>query len=506
MWTCLDGTVEHLIARVQAGTTGRGKSASWASLQVESDNCAMSAKCDATLKSFLESQDLASLVAVLLELADDHDAVRQRLARLQVASKPAKLAAAFRRTLSGWQRSERFLGHDETRAFGGELEGWLAQVERELLPRDPAAARDLAEAFIASDGSFFERADDSNGDIGAAVAAGCRLWLQAAARCESPVEEWPPRIHQLVSQDDYGAREALLREAGVLLDTNGLRDLARLYEQDLHAALARGTTSQSLPTGVFAAAGALCLISDAMGDPDLHVRSVLAYSPQPNALQVREFVGAYLRHGRPADALAWLEDPACQVDENSRKRLLAETLRALDRRSEAAVFRQQLFEKSLDVIDLHEWLDDVAPPERPAAMQQAHDLALRHSEPVAAAQLLLELSDDELAEAILIQGEASLQRHGYVALVPLARELDRRERWRGATCVYRALLDGVLARAYSPAYPHAANYWGRLQAIADRGADLAPLQGHAAYAGQIKRQHARKSRFWACVAEAGGPL
>ena len=53
-----------------------------------------------------------------------------------------------------------------------------------------------------------------------------------------------------------------------------------------------------------------------------------------------------------------------------------------------------------------------------------------------------------------------------MTLVPLVRELDRRERWRGATCLYRALLDVVLARANTAAY-----------------------------------QHARKSRFWACVAE-----
>ena len=76
--------------------------------------------------------------------------------------------------------------------------------------------------------------------------------------------------------------------------------------------------------------------------------------------------------------------------------------------------------------------------------------------------------------------------------MPLARELDARERWRGATCVYRALLDDVLTRAYAPAYSHAAKYWVRLQAIANSGIDLSPLQTHAAYGSQIEKQHSRK--------------
>jgi hypothetical protein len=159
-------------------------------------------------------------------------------------------------------------------------------------------------------------------------------------------------------------------------------------------------------------------------------------------------------------------------------------------------------EKSLAVSDLHEWLDDLAPPEQPAAMQHARELALRSGEAVDAAGLLLELGDDALAETVLVEGEAGVRARDYTVLVPLARELDRRECWRGATCVYRALLEGVLARAYSAAYPHAAKYWVRLQAIADRGVDLNPLQAHAAYAGEIQKQHGRKARFWACVAEA----
>src|SRR6266566_3841794 len=121
------------------------------------------------LEAFLKRQDPATLVAVLVELAGDHQAVQQRLARMQLADRPERLVEGFRKTLSAWRRSTKFYGYRESREFGRSLEAWLDQVERELLPKDPAAALALFEAFIEADASWFGRADDSDGCIGDAV-------------------------------------------------------------------------------------------------------------------------------------------------------------------------------------------------------------------------------------------------------------------------------------------------------------------------------------------------
>lgn len=88
------------------------------------------------LQSFLRRQDAGDLVAVLLELATDHGAVRERLARMQLADRPDELAAGFKKTLSGWRRSTKFYGYREAGEFGRMLDGWLDQVARELLPKD----------------------------------------------------------------------------------------------------------------------------------------------------------------------------------------------------------------------------------------------------------------------------------------------------------------------------------------------------------------------------------
>jgi hypothetical protein len=65
---------------------------------------------------------------------------------MQLAERPDKLAAGLKKTLSGWRRSTKFYGFREASEFGRMLEGWLHQVARELLPKDPPAALSLVEA------------------------------------------------------------------------------------------------------------------------------------------------------------------------------------------------------------------------------------------------------------------------------------------------------------------------------------------------------------------------
>ena len=223
---------------------------------------------------------------LLLELSGDHEAVRKRLLRLMLADNPKRLASGFRKSLTAWRRAKTFFGYREARAFGLELEGWLGQVERELLPQDPAAALELAEAFIESDADFFNRADDSDGVIGDAIRAGCRLWLAAAALCESPADAWPERLDALAGADEYGPREALYRHANDLLDEPALRRLVEKHMTRMTAALAGPAEAGRMPVGVFSISSTLSLLSHALQDPDVHVGAVLVHSPQPNAKQM----------------------------------------------------------------------------------------------------------------------------------------------------------------------------------------------------------------------------
>ncbi|MEJ8859550.1 DUF6880 family protein [Variovorax robiniae] len=451
------------------------------------------------LESFLKRQDPSTLVGVLIELASDHEPVRERLARLQLSGRPDMLAAGFRKSLNAWRRSSSFFSYRESGDFGRTLEAWLDQVHRELLPKDPAAALALFESFIEADGTFFERADDSDGCIGDAVRAACRYWLQAASQCEeAPASEWSSRLVKLFGDDQYGARDELLRRAELLLDEKALRALAAQFESRMAGALAAPADDNGHSHEVFRISAALSLLAEALHDPDVMVRGVLSYSPQPNAMQQKAFVDAYLEADRPSDALAWLQGSWGHM-EDTRERLESDALGRLGRHGESAPIRQRLFERSISVFDLHRWLAQLPDASRPEALQRARRLALGHDDPATAATLLLDIGDDEAAEAMLLGEPTRIRGDDYGALVPLAQALRTHRRLRGEAAIYRALLTAILARAYARAYGHAASYWIRLREIAGTGMDLLPLESHEVFEAAIRSRHARKVAFWAHV-------
>jgi hypothetical protein len=83
------------------------------------------------------------------------------------------------------------------------------------------------------------------------------------------------------------------------------------------------------------------------------------------------------------------------------------------------------------------------------------------------------LGDATAAEARLLAEPGRIDGNAYGSLVPLAKALRNHDCPRGETVIYRALLKGILERAYARAYGHAARYWARLREIANGGTGLA---------------------------------
>ena len=470
----------------------------------------MAKKSTEDLATFLKRQKSDVLVGVLLELAGQYEGVNDRLERLQLADRPDKIAADFRKTLAAWRRSKKFYSYRESCAFGLELERWLMQVGSELAPKDPAAALALFESFIESDASWFEQADDSDGCIGDAMRCACEQWLEAARRCESPPDEWPPRIVALHRADEYGGRETLLRHADRLLGVDGLRLLVAEFEKEMAQALSSAVGvingRAGLPSGFYKLSGSLSLLSEALHDPDVLVRSVCSYSPQPNGLQKESFVVAYLKENRANDAMRWLADAWEPQFEGRRQSLLSDTLARLGRGQESAQLRQQLFEKSLSVYDYQRWIELLPESAHPEAHEQARQLALVHSDPSVAAQLLLAIDEARDAETKLIGSAALVDGRRYDELPKMADTLLAKRCFRGASVVYRALLNSILERANSVAYGHAARYWWKLNEIDAACETLVPLVSHAEYEAAVRAKNPRKVGFWAQVNAKGERL
>lgn len=195
-----------------------------------------------------------------------------------------------------------------------------------------------------------------------------------------------------------------------------------LFESRMADTLASASSAEQLPHEVFKISAGLSLLAQALHDPDVNVRAVLSYSPQPNVLQREQFVRAYLDADRPKDALTWLHQPWDSWEE-TRKSLLSDTLGRLGRFDESAPIRQEMFERTLSVFCLQRWLEHLPEASRGEAMSRARQLALDHDDLTTAATLLLEIGDAEAAEDRLVSDPPHIDGKNYPALVPLAQGL-----------------------------------------------------------------------------------
>lgn len=161
------------------------------------------------IASFLAKQDAQTLAQALLELAVDYAPVYQRLERLRLRDDPAALTAQFTQQLQKWETDDRFVRHQDAAAFGRDLDVWVAQVQREVLPRFPEEAMALFAAFLDLDRVVFERVDDDGGYVVGAFELACSLWLTAGAAAGLSTAEIADRVSAMLFADNYGARAAL---------------------------------------------------------------------------------------------------------------------------------------------------------------------------------------------------------------------------------------------------------------------------------------------------------
>jgi hypothetical protein len=240
----------------------------------------------------------------------------------------------------------------------------------------------------------------------------------------SAPDEWIERIHKLVNADEYGAREALLRHADTLFDAPGLRALAARFEEDLDRALRAHRSNERLEHAVFKASAAIGLVADALRDPDLSTRATLRYSPHPNPFQKERFAERYIRFGRPADALPWLEGDWGHR-EDRRERLRGEVFTALGDEARLRSVRRALFDRTGSVSDFEDWRASLPPAEQANAAEVARGRTQSLDDPVSGAHLLLALDDDAAAEALLVDRHAKVRGEDYERLLHLAAVLEQ---------------------------------------------------------------------------------
>ena len=95
-------------------------------------------------------------------------------------------------------------------------------------------------------------------------------------------------------------------------------------------------------------------------------------------------------------------------------------------------------------------------------------------DPTRKAVFFAELKEGEIAAQIILAEPTAFRGENYSALLSLARSLEQGQPL-AASIVYRALLESILDRAQSKAYPHAARYLHRLGTLAKKIRAWSPI-------------------------------
>ncbi|OWK23917.1 hypothetical protein AJ87_28970 [Rhizobium yanglingense] len=154
-----------------------------------------------------------------------------------------------------------------------------------------------------------------------------------------------------------------------------------------------------------------------------------------------------------------------EATSSERVSLEARILEAIDEKDAAQTLRWSAFETSLNAGTLREYIAALPDFEEFSALDRAFALVLASKHIYRALAFLVKWPRLDLAAKLVIERRNEWDGGQYYMLPPVADALQH-DHPLAAVVLYRALLNDILSRARSKAYPHAARYLKNLDALA----------------------------------------
>jgi hypothetical protein len=442
-------------------------------------------------------------LAELLVTHAEGDQLLARSLRLALAETDgtSRLAAEIAKRLRTIRRSRGFVAWDKVKELARELEQLRETIAGKLAAVSPADAVAQMRALLDLSGSVFERSDDSSGYLGdvfrqAAADLG-RLWATVPDRDPAALAA---EVLATMDADGYGVTDRLLAAAGSALGAEGRAELRRLLQARLAGLPRQADDKGGLNShGRRETASRLAELADLEEDVDAYIEAMdlggMARSHTP-AIAER-----LLAHGRDEAALDWLDNGPRHAGEMVRYAdLRIAALEALGRQSEAQALRREVFERSLSVTHLREYLRRLPDFDDVEAEQQAITHVLAHKDRHQALAFLIAWPNLEAANRLVLETIDQLDGRDYVHLRPAAEVLVAKYPL-AATLLHRRLAEDVLRRAASRYYKYAALDVRACESLSPMLPLGSEVEAHADFMTRLKREHSRKAGFWSLLRE-----
>lgn len=175
-----------------------------------------------------------------------------------------------------------------------------------------------------------------------------------------------------------------------------------------------------------------------------------------------------------------------------------DVLKALGRIDEAQAFGWTCFERTLNANHLRSILGALPDFEDVEAEDKAFQHALVFEGFNRALHFLITWPAVEHASKLTIGRAEEIDGNYYELLGPAADILESRYPL-AATLLRRGLIDFALNKARAKRYRHAARHLLECQSLATQIDDFLSFESHEVYLARLKREHGKKSSFWAEV-------
>ena len=423
---------------------------------------------------------------------------------------PEAIAKLIERRLSGLAKARSFIDWNKARAFRDDLQSTVDTISTELLAAAPMLAFDRLLRFIATHESVFERVDDSSGAVQSVYYDAIECAGEASGKLSEPEAALVPvKIMAALGESSHG----YLLDIGRAVAGTLPQDTLAQWETELaEGQAAAGLAEEADPDhyGSSQIRDLRQIVASARGDLDTLI--ALEGQKLPHVQDTIAIAERLFTAGRTQDALDWVRRPGRGGWDSTkgagtalRASLEAKILTALGEKDAAQDLRWQAFEQTLDAGILREHVAALPDFAEFDTLDRAFAHAMAHSDRYKTLEFLLAWPRRDLAAQLIVSSPAGWDGNQYYTLPPIAEALQH-DFPLAATILYRALLDDILLKARSKAYPHAARYLKTLAQIAaaaetdpPRRADVAD---HASYFARLERDHARKVGFWGSVARA----
>ncbi len=334
----------------------------------------------------------------------------------------------------------------------------LEQLKRTV--QNPRIGVEALVAFYKRDAEIFERCDDSYGSVGDVFRiTATDMFADYASQCANQ-NEIADQVLDLQEDSHYGVRDTLIDKLSSFLDKRGIERMIAILEQK--ASEGQDIISQRPWLYMIES------LARQIKDGALFERTRERNWQGLNSRAYIDIAKVYFASGDALTAYDRLRRASeCGAkDEYDYAELFREVCRSLGKTEEAKGISWDIFHRHRCMETFNELITQIGEDKRTEIIYKEVDLIMAANEFNATnAQFLLDVEETSCAQDYILARNDQLDGENYYQLVPLAENLETKGLYLAAVVIYRALLEGNLAKAISKYYTHGVRYLRRLDAL-----------------------------------------